>query len=357
MSEKKILYVASTASHLNRFHRPYLEALAERFCVRTMANGEGVDDPIPFEKQLFSLRNLRVVFKIRKILRREKFDLILVHTSLAAALTRLAVGGVKPRPRVVNVVHGYLFSDPPKGMKDRLLIACERILKNRTDAIAVMNETDLEIAKRRKLCRGEVFFLYGMGLPVRTLPQPDQNLRRQFSIGESEFLMTFVGEFSKRKHQSFLIEAVRRLREEGLPVKLLLLGEGSELEKLKETVAKQGLGEAVFLPGNQNPVQPYLAVTDLYVSASWSEGLPFNLLEAMQCGLPIVASRVRGQVDLLREYPESLYEPDDMEEFCKAVRRAIEKPHGLGSVQYPNLDRYLRPNVFEENMNLFLKGV
>ena len=122
MSEKKILYVASTASHLERFHRPYLQALSEKFCLRTMANGEGVDYPIPFEKRMFSIRNLRVIFMIRKILRREKFDLILVHTSLAAALTRMAVRGVKPRPRVVNVVHGYLFSDPPKGIKDRLKV-------------------------------------------------------------------------------------------------------------------------------------------------------------------------------------------------------------------------------------------
>ena len=357
MSEKKILYVASTASHLNRFHRPYLEALSEKFDLRTMANGEGVDYPIPFEKQMFSIRNLRVVFMIRKILRREKFDLILVHTSLAAALTRMAVGGIRPRPRVVNVVHGYLFSDPPKGMKDRLLIACEKILKNRTDAIVVMNETDLEIAERRHLCRGEISFLYGMGLPVRELPTPDPILRRQFSVGESDFLMTFVGEFSKRKNQSFLIEAVRRLREEGLPVKLLLLGEGSELEKLKETVKKQGLDGAVILPGSRDPVQPYLAVTDLYVSASKREGLPFNLLEAMQCGLPIVAGRVRGQVDLLKEMPERMYEPGDLDGFCAAVRQAIGKPHGLGSVRYPNLDRYLLPTVFEENVKLFTKGV
>ncbi len=357
MSKKKILYVASTASHLNRFHRPYLQALAERFDVRTMANGDGVDYPIPFEKQMFSVRNLRAVFQIRKILRRERFDLILVHTSLAAALTRMAVGGIKPRPYLMNVVHGYLFSDPPKGMKDRLLIACEKLLRNRTDAVAVMNETDLEIAGRRQLYRQELFFLHGMGLPEREAPIPDAELRRQFAPGETDFLMTFVGEFSRRKNQIFLIEAVSRLRKEELPVKLLLLGEGDEREKLTELVKKQNLGDAIFLPGSRDPVQPYLAVTDLYVSASRSEGLPFNLLEAMQCELPIVASRVRGQTDLLSEMPDSLYEPDDMESFCAAVRQALEKPHGPGSVSYPNLKRYLLSTVFEENMKLFTKGV
>ena len=357
MSEKKILYVASTASHLNRFHRPYLKALSEKFRVYTMANGEGVDYPIPFEKQMFSIRNLRVIFQIRKILRRERFDLILVHTSLAAALTRMAVGGIRPRPRLVNVVHGYLFSDPPKGVKDRLLIACEKLLRNRTDAVAVMNETDREIAERRQLYREELFFLRGMGLPLRDLPTPDQTLRRQFRIGEADFLMTFVGELSKRKNQRFLIEATDRLRREGFPVKLLLIGEGSERKKLEKTVKKQNLGDSVFLPGNREPVQPYLAVTDLYVSASRSEGLPFNLLEAMQCGLPIVAGRVRGQVDLLREMPERMYQPGDLEGFCAAVRQAIGKPHGIGSVKYPNLERYLLPSVFEENLKLFTKGV
>ena len=68
---KKILYAASTASHLQNFHEPYIHALRETHNVLTMANGDGVDLPIAFDKSFFSLKNLRSIFQIRKILKRE----------------------------------------------------------------------------------------------------------------------------------------------------------------------------------------------------------------------------------------------------------------------------------------------
>ena len=69
--------------------------------------------------------------------------------------------------------------------------------------------------------------------------------------------------------------------------------------------------DTVFLAGEEKDVYPYLLEADLYVSASRSEGLPFNLLEAMEVGLPILASRVKGQEDLLGDCPDALYPEED----------------------------------------------
>ena len=354
-NRKKLLYVASTASHLHRFHEPYLSALREVCEVRTMASGEGVDFPIPFCKQFLSVRHLETIRKVRHILQAEQFDAVIVNTTLAAAVVRLALRGVKPRPYMLNVVHGYLFSDPPRGLRDRILIRVERMLAKRTDSIAVMNAHDLAAATSRRLCLGNVTFLHGMGLPERELPQPDPSIRACYAASE-EILLTFVGELSKRKNQFFLIRAVATLRAEGLPVRLLLIGEGSERQHLTREISERGLGDAVFLIGSRESVFPYLAVTDLYVSASLSEGLPFNILEAMQCGLPILASDVRGQQDLLDA--KRLYSSGNMDAFCAAVRQfAKHGTRGVGSVAYPNLNDYLLPSVFEENLKTLQTGV
>ena len=197
-------------------------------------------------------------------------------------------------------------------------------------------------------------YMRGMGLSPFAITSPDDRLRLLFAAPH-DLLLTFVGELSYRKNQIFLVRAVARLREEGLPVRLLLVGEGSERKKLIRTIGKLGLSGAVFLVGNREPVLPYLAVTDLYVSASRSEGLPFNILEAMQCGLPVIASRVRGQEDLLSD--NSLYPLDDMDAFCAAVRRYSEGARGVSSVSYPNLGKYLLPAVFEENLKILRSGV
>lgn len=349
---KKILYAASTQSHLLRFHMPYIEELRKCFDVRLMARGEEVDFPIPFEKSLISPVNLRAVRKIRRILRRERFDAVVVNTSLAAFLIRFAMWGMKDRPRVLNIVHGYLFADPPQGMRDRLLLLCERLTRRQTDGIAVMNAADFEICSKQSLCLGSTVMLRGMGFQLPSTPfAPEEALRRRYAPDPEDWLLTFVGELSERKNQSFLIRALEQLRRDNLPVRLLLVGEGGCRALLEAEIERLGLGESVFLIGNQEPVTPYLAMTDLYVSASRSEGLPFNLMEAMACGLPVIASDVKGQQDLLREAPDCLYPLENLSAFCNAVRNAIASGRrGIGAAVYPELEKYRLEAVFDENI-------
>lgn len=354
--KKKILYVASTQSHLIRFHKPYLEALQKTYAVKTMATGKDIDFPVLFDKHFFSIANLRSIGKIRAILKKEKFDAVLVHTTLAAFLVRAAMWGwgKKKRPYVLNTVHGYLFSKPYRGLRDRVLYLCERLLRSKTDAIAVMNEEDYTIATQNRLCMGSVVMTRGMGISQTAVKQePDMELRTRFA-NSGDLLCTFVGELSNRKNQRFLIESIKRLRDGGLPIRLLLLGEGSEREALEQLILERGLEGVVFMPGNVEPIAPYLAVTDLYISASCSEGLPFNIMEAMAMGLPIAASAVKGQTDLLRESPDCLYRFGDIDAFCDLVLKILQSGScGAHSHSYSQLATYGLQVVFSSNLELF----
>lgn len=357
MKKPKLLYVASTASHLARFHKPYLEALFQKADVRTMATGESVDFSIPFDKHFFSPSNFLNIFRIRKILKRERFDAVLLNTTLAAFLVRCAMIGMRRRPYVRNVVHGYLFSEHSHGMKEKLMLFCEKFLRKKTDDIAVMNAEDLKIARENRLCLGNVDFINGMGVDgFAEIPAPDAELRANFA-GKDEFLCVFVGELSARKNQIFLIRAVKRLRDAGVPIQLLLVGEGAERKTLEAEIAALSLENTVFLQGNCEPVTPYLAISDLYVSASRSEGLPFNIMEAMACGLPILASATKGQTDLLESSPNSLYPPNDTDAFCDEVKKLLaQNERGGGACCYPQLSKYRLSAVFEENLKMLCSG-
>ena len=356
MSQLKILYAASTKSHLERFHKPYIEALREQFEVQCMANGEGIEHPISFQKSIFSFSNFQSIRQIRRILKQERFDAVILNTSLAAFLIRTAMVGMKKRPKVLNIVHGYLFFEPPQGKRDRMMLLCEKIHRRRTDEIAVMNAEDLRITEKYGLCKGKLHFINGMGIQMpKKMLVPDLALRAQYASSEGDILLTFVGELSERKNQIFLIRSVKRLREEGLPMRLMLVGEGSERAALEQEIEATGLSDAVFLTGNREPVLPYLAITDVYVSASRSEGLPFNLMEAMSAGLPIVASDVKGQTDLFSDMPKNLYTPNDMQAFCEAVKTACKGRMGVGATSYPQLEKYTLEAVFEDNLQV-MKG-
>lgn len=355
---QKILYAASTASHLKRFHMPYIEALRRENDVLLMATkGEEIDFPISFSKSFFSLSNFRSIHRIRKILKHERFDKIIVHTTLAAFLIRAAMLGMKKRPYVLNVVHGYLFSRPMHGKKDRVLLLCEKWMRKKTDALAVMNEEDFEIAKEFSLCLGTVSFMRGMGLAIdECVPSCDEILRAQYAQ-KDDFLCAFVGELSARKNQIFLIRATARLREQGVPMRLLLVGEGAQRTLLEREIQSLGLNDSVYLIGNREPILPYLGISDLYISASVSEGLPFNVMEAMSVGLPILASDTKGQNDLLKDYSDTLYAPQDMDLFCVMLKRIYSSGgYGAGSRIYPTLERYRLKAVLEENLKLFSLG-
>ena len=355
---KKILYAASTASHLRNFHEPYIKELRKNHQVLTMANGDGVDLPIAFDKSFFSLRNLRSIFKIRKILKRERFDALILHTSLAAFLVRVAMLGLKNRPYVLNVVHGYLFRREGRGLRRRVLLLCERVTRGMTDAIAVMNQEDLEIAREHKLCRGRISMINGMGIAIpERIPERNEELRTRYTAGKGDFLCCFVGELSRRKNQQYLLHTAVLLRESGVPIHLLLIGEGTTRAELEEEIRAFHAESYITLCGATSNVRAYLSAVDLYVSASTSEGLPFNVMEAMSCGLPIIASDIKGQSDLLRNTDGILYRLSNSDAFYDAVRRVYESgEYGVGSVFYPNIEKYRLSAVFDENMRVLKEG-
>ena len=356
---RKVLYVAATAPHLRRFHKPYIDALKKDAEVFLMAKGreDEVDFCIPFQKRMASLANVKNIFKIRKILKKNRFDAVILNTTLAAFLVRAAMIGMRHRPYVCNIVHGFMFEQPFRGKRDRIFHFCERLMKKKTDSMAVMNAHDLGATEQTRFCLGEVKFICGMGVDMPALPpMPDADLRAQYAK-EGEFVCTFVGELCAAKGQLFLVRACRRLLDRGIPVKLLLLGEGGGRPELEAEIEALGLAENALLLGNREPVLPYLSITDLYVAASRKEGLPFNILEAMACRLPILATDIKGQSDLLQGTDGALFALDDEDAFCDAVEKIYRTGrYGVGAVEYPILEKYRLEAVFEENLDFMKKG-
>lgn len=358
MKRPRVLYCASTDTHLLRFHLPYIKALSKTCDVCVMGNGNAFSHKAPFCKQMLSPKNLLALLEIRRLLRRERFDLILTHTVLASFLVRLAAKGLSRPPRITVTVHGYLFSEKLRSAKDRLLLLCERLVRGQTDLLLVMNREDLALAKRYDLSQGKIRLIRGMGLPARERNAKPIHLRRRLGLSDKHLLCLYVGELSKRKNQLFLIRAFHALRQRGEAVFLVLVGDGAERETILEEIRKRHMEDAVFLAGEEKEVYPYLLEADLYVSASRSEGLPFNVLEAMEVGLPILASRVKGQEDLLDDCPDALYPEGDEEAFCRRLLALKQKGRlGAGSHEYPKLDRYRLDSVFAENLALLRGGM
>lgn len=314
---RKVLFTASTYSHIVNFHLPYLRKFREEgWTVHVACGGASMPIPdvdrvidLPFEKSMWSPNNFKAAHLLNGELRREGYDLILTHTSLAAFFTRLALRGLRDRPRVANMVHGYLFDDDTPWLKRNLLLGAERWTAPVTDQVLTMNRWDYEAAIQYRLGH-QVVQVPGIGVDFsrfdRVPPDSRELLRKKRGVRPDAFVLIYAAEFSKRKSQSVIIRAMELLPD---TVNLVLAGEGALREECRDLARKLGVEGRVLFPGQVRDIPAWYAMADAAVSASRSEGLPFNIMEAMYAGLPVVASAVKGHTDLVEDGVTGLLYP------------------------------------------------
>lgn len=357
---QRVLFTASTASHIRNFHLPYLRRFHELGWTVDVACGAPVEDipgadrviPLPFRKKLAAPANFRAAAVLRREMKRTPYDLVITHTSLAAFFTRLALPRGAERPKVVNMVHGYLFQERSPGLKGRLLLWAEKLTASRTDLVLTMNWTDYDLALRHKLgqavenvpgvgvdfprldeslARAEIDLHSDRALSARlagrlggNVAREKATLRKILNIPQDAFVFLYAAEFSKRKNQALLLRALAQLPQRSV---LALPGQGA-LEAECQALAKAlGLGDRVLFPGHVADMGPWYALADAAVSASYSEGLPFNIMEAMYAALPIAATAVKGHTDLLEGAKAGLlFPPDDPKLCARAMGKLMDDP-------------------------------
>ena len=264
-----------------------------------MANGEGSDLDVGFEKKMLSLKNLASQRKIKKILKEEKFDKIVLNTTLAAFNVRMAMKR-RGRPFVLHIAHGLMFTRQCQGLKEKIFRFAERYLSSRTDAIIVMNEEDRLITDSYRLTAGPVFMTRGMGARVKSRGVSCEEIRRELGA-EGKYLITFVGELSFAKGQDTLIRLLPKIKEIIPEATLLFIGEGKDRDAFDTLSRELGVQDSVQLVGRRECPEDYVRASDLYIAPSLKEGLPFNVIEALGVGITVIASDIKGQRDIIKD--------------------------------------------------------
>ena len=348
----KILYTAGTYGHIKCFHTDYIEALrAKGHQVLTMARGEEADFDIPFEKKMFSAKLFANRKRIRKILKEENFDAILLNTTLAALNVRLALG--RKRPRVVNLVHGFMFSKSVKGIKEKIFLSVERFFKSKTDAIMVMNNDDLESAQKYALTSGETVMTRGMGAEIKAEAVSADEIRSSLS-SESSYVICFVGELCGAKNQDILIRLIPKLKKDIPNIALWLPGAGKGEQELKSLAKELGVDDVVHFPGYVANPTDYVRAADLYVAPSKKEGLPFNVIEALGAAKPIIASDIKGHRDLIEDGVTGfLYNVNSPDELLIKIKAIHSGQTVLNTdAQTAVFRKYSKEEVFDETLGI-----
>jgi len=257
--------------------------------------GGGKNDHKSFEEgkihQIFSshlIRNLNVlsdikaVFEIRKVVKKIRPDILAIHSSKAGIIGRV-VGWSLGIPTVFTV-HGWSFTEGIPIKKKRAYILIEKAIGLISDGVITVSEYDKRLALQYRVLPEKKIVTIHNGVH-------DIVDKRVEQIDERPKII-MVARFSPPKKQLQFLKALSCLTD--LRWEMYFVGEGELLKEAQKFVVDEGLSDRVYFWGNRNDVAELLYKSHLFVLLSDWEGLPLSILEAMSCGLPIVASDVGG---------------------------------------------------------------
>ncbi|MEG1616767.1 MAG: glycosyltransferase [Bacteroidales bacterium] len=305
---KRALLIANFNSFHRQFNLPYIKRLSEKGYQVSLvsAGGNEFDDieekyNIAFDRTPYKLKNIKSFFKLRSVFS-TYYDVIYISTSVIGAFGRLALLG-KKHGRVIYSAHGYNFYKVNGKIVGKIYLPIEKFLSKICDCIFTMNQEDYETTIEYNFPCKEIYNVDGVGIDTKRFGKPTveekNTLRKQHGYSEDTFILFYAAELTERKNQRILFDVLQELIKKHKNVKLLLAGAGTETESYKTIVAEKGLNEYIEFLGFRCDVSTLLKLSDVLFASSLNEGLPINMIEGLATGLPVVATAVRGHVDLI----------------------------------------------------------
>ena len=196
------------------------------------------------------------------------------------------------------------------------------------------------------------------GVDLITYRETDNKHPWKRKIGaDAETVILYTGRLAAEKGVEFLLRAYGALRM-ARPTKLYILGTGPQLPLLQKLVQQYQLESTVALLPPVDDILPFLSGADIFVMPSRSEGLSNSILEAMACGLPVIATRVAGNTDLIEDGVNGvLIEPGNVNHLTNVLTQLItdnEKAAALGlRARQMVCEKYDLQNIAKEYVNLY----
>ncbi|XYH97819.1 glycosyltransferase family 4 protein [Sorangium sp. So ce1128] len=237
-------------------------------------------------------------------LRREGIRLVHTHNpgphlygALAAGLARAAsFPGGGGGPRVIHTKHGRNY---PKQKRKVLVNRLAAALTDRV--VAVSDDTRAVALEVERVDPAKVVTILNGVDPEVFRPGDARVARARLGLPASGYHVGCVARLSPEKDHATLLTAFARLREVRPDAHLTVVGDGPVRPALEQQAARLGLGGAVMFTGTRGDVAELLPAFDVFALASLTEGISLTLIEAASAGLPIVATRVGGNPEIVKE--------------------------------------------------------
>ena len=311
----------------------YVLTLAKYFSGTIAAGGESKQlfadaefQRIPTVKLRYLKRAIHPIYdvlamlELRRLIETQKPDIVHLNSTKAGILGSFACVGLKTK--VVFTAHGFVFNEPLGFALKNFYLSLEKIASGYRDKIITVSWADEASALANNIISKDKIITIHNGIDqVEFLDK--QQAREALRLSTHKIVFGSTSNFYKTKGLDILLKAVALMSADiKSKIQVVLIGDGPETKNLELEIKNLQLENTVKLSGKIGNVAQYLKAFDCFVLPSRKEGLPFGLLEAMQAGVPIVASKTGGVSEALGD-SGFLVKPGDAGELSQVLTKII----------------------------------
>ena len=371
----KILYVTTISQTMNSFFKPHIKMLVEaghQVDIACNYNDLALDGlyselgcnfyQIDFSRSPLSPSNLKAYGQLKNVVKNGGYDIVHCHTPNAAVVTRLVCRRFRRKNnlKVFYTAHGFHFYKGAPIKNWLVYYPIEKVCSCFTDVLITMNKEDYNLAVAKMKAKS-VKYVHGVGVDLTRFENIRVNRtekRLEIGVPEDAFLLISVGELNENKNHQVIIKAIAELNNPS--VHYAIAGKGARKEYLEQLAGALGVSEQLHLLGYRRDIPELNTSADAFCFPSFREGLPIAPMEAMACGLPIVCSAIRGNVDLIDDSFGHLVETNDVSGYASAIKQLIEGPElckSNGEKSVNNVLNFSTDIVMKEMLTLYRENL
>lgn len=367
----KILYITTVSLTFNSFFKPHIEMLVNsghHVDIACNYNDLALDGlfeelgcniyQIDFSRFPLSPDNLKASKQLKRLIVAGKYDIVHCHTPNASVVTRLVCRKLRKRNalKVFYTAHGFHFYKGAPKLNWMVYYPVEKFCSRFTDKLITINKEDYELAKSKFKAK-EICYIPGVGVDLSRFENVSVDKaakRSEIGVPADAFLLISVGEVNENKNHQIIVKALARLKNPN--IHYAIAGEGDKKDYLHSLANELGVADQVHLLGYRKDVPELNHSADVFCFPSVREGLGLAAVEAMTCGIPVIAANNRGTSEFIVSKKNGfLCEYDDEKAFAEAIADLSEDTE-----LYRKLTANLSENIEQydiKNILSVLKGI
>ncbi len=271
--------------------------------------------------------------QIQAAMQQGEYDIVHVHTPVAAFVTRYALKNYRKQGKikVIYTAHGFHFHSGGSTFKNTAFLGLEKLAGNWTDYLITINREDEQAANDRQLISLEkIRYMPGIGVDLdyysynTTLEAEVEEVRGELGLGADTKLLLSVAEFIPRKHPQDILRAFASINRSDTC--LAFAGDGDLLSEMQQLANQLGIQENVRFLGHRNDIPTLMRAAFATILASEQEGLPRSVMESLSLETPVIGSDIRGTRDLVTSECGILFPVGNIEKLAHAIKYLLNHP-------------------------------